>query len=172
VARGRFVATIDSPVTGQAAAVNIFEPNSLFGELSLLGRTVRSATISALNAAETLELQRPDFEQLLADHPDIQRFLLVALAERVREMTTQLSEALFVPVEKRVRRRLVLLDEVARAAGEEWIVLRQEDVATMAGTTRPTVNRVLRRAQVDGIIELARGRMRVQDRARLERLAH
>ena len=171
VAQGRFVATIVSPLTGQTAAVNIFEPNSLFGELALLSGAVRSATISALDTAETLELRRPDFEQVLAAHPAVQRFLLVALADRVREMTDQLSESLFVPVEKRVQRRLLLLDDVATAAGDEWIVLRQEDVATMVGTTRPTINRVLRRAHVDGVIDLSRGRLRVLDRGRLERMA-
>jgi CRP-like cAMP-binding protein len=86
-------------------------------------------------------------------------------------MTEQISEALFDPVDKRVYRRLALLQEVATAAEEPWIRLRQEDVATLAGTTRPTVNRLLRRLQEDGVIELRRGGLRVADPDRLRHLA-
>jgi CRP-like cAMP-binding protein len=41
----------------------------------------------------------------------------------------------------------------------------------MAGTTRPTLNRILRRDERAGLLDLARGRIRVVDRARLARLA-
>ena len=170
VAKGRFAATITSPVTGQAVAVNLFERNDYFGELALLGpSTVRAATVSALEVGETLELRRGDFELLLAKHPGVGRFLLAALAQRVREMTDQLGEVMFMPVEKRVHRRLLMLEEM-HAEGD-WIVLRQEELAMMAGTTRPTVNRILRKAEELGVVELRRGRLRVLDGARLRRLA-
>ena len=171
VAKGRFVATITSPDTGLAAAVNIFQSGSIFGELALIDRFERSATISAIEPAETLELKRPDFEALLVEHPAVERFLLLALAGQVRTMTDQIAEALFDPVDKRVYRRLQLLHELAAASGERWIALRQEDVATLAGTTRSTVNRLLRRLEVDGVIALRRGALAVEDAERLSRLA-
>jgi CRP-like cAMP-binding protein len=86
-------------------------------------------------------------------------------------MTEQIAESLFTPVEKRVHRRLLALHDSTVAAGGDDIVLRQEDLATMAGTTRPTLNRVLRRDERAGIVDLARGRIRVRDRGRLARLA-
>ena len=135
VVKGRLVATITSPATGLTAAVNVFQPGNVFGELALLGGSDRTATITAIDAAETLELKRPDFDALLREHSAVERFLLLALAEQVRRMTDQLSEALFDPVDKRVYRRLLLLNELATADDERWIRLRQEDVATLAGTT-------------------------------------
>jgi CRP-like cAMP-binding protein len=47
--------------------------------------------------------------------------------------------------------------------GAAEIPLTQEEVAGLAGTTRGTVNAVLRDAQASGYIELARGRIRVLD---------
>ena len=41
------------------------------------------------------------------------------------------------------------------------VPITQEDLATMAGTTRPTVNRVLRRLEEAGAVALARGRIEV-----------
>jgi CRP/FNR family transcriptional regulator, cyclic AMP receptor protein len=47
------------------------------------------------------------------------------------------------------------------------VALNQADLATFAGTTRSTANRVLRRAERRGIVELGRGRIRVVDREAL-----
>jgi CRP-like cAMP-binding protein len=59
----------------------------------------------------------------------------------------------------------------AFTCGEGAILLRQEDLATMAGTTRPTLNRVLRQDERAGIVDLGRGRIRVLDQGRLARFA-
>jgi CRP-like cAMP-binding protein len=51
------------------------------------------------------------------------------------------------------------------------IPLIQEDIAALAGTSRATVNRVLREAERRGIVELRRGRTVVLDADALARLA-
>ena len=53
---------------------------------------------------------------------------------------------------------------------EDGVVpLTQEDIAAMAGTSRATVNRVLREEQKLGAVALARGRTQVLDAGDLER---
>jgi CRP-like cAMP-binding protein len=47
--------------------------------------------------------------------------------------------------------------------------LTQEDIAAMAGTSRATVNRVLREEAKLGVVALARGRTTVLDIGELER---
>ena len=64
--------------------------------------------------------------------------------------------------------------QVANAAdlyGDGLIPLTQEEIGSMAGTTRPTVNRALRAAQEAGVVDLARGRIRVLDVDGLRALA-
>ena len=51
------------------------------------------------------------------------------------------------------------------------IPLTQEQLAEMAGTSRATVNRVLRQAEEAGAVSLSRGRIRVTDRALLVKRA-
>jgi CRP-like cAMP-binding protein len=41
------------------------------------------------------------------------------------------------------------------------IPLTQDELAQIVGTTRPTVNRVLRSADADGVVRLSRGRLEV-----------
>ena len=70
----------------------------------------------------------------------------------------------------RVRRRLLELADAYGAGDVAAVVpLTQEDVAAMAGTSRATVNRVLRDEQRRGAVALARGRVSVLDRGELER---
>ena len=63
------------------------------------------------------------------------------LAERVERLTAQLGEALHVAVDERVARRLVRVAGIYGGvrSGIE-VPLTQQDLAELAGATRPTVN--------------------------------
>jgi CRP-like cAMP-binding protein len=94
--------------------------------------------------------------------------LVKLLAARIRRTNELLAEALYVSADKRVVHRLRELAELySRDGGEQVIPLTQEEIATLAGTSRATVNRVLRAAEKAGALTLTRGRTTVVDPARL-----
>ena len=72
---------------------------------------------------------------------------------------------------RRLARRVLELANVFGTAPPISIPLIQEDIAALAGTSRATVNRVLRDAERRGIVELRRGRTVVLDENALARLA-
>jgi CRP-like cAMP-binding protein len=49
--------------------------------------------------------------------------------------------------------------------------LTQDDIASLAGTSRPKANRVLKAAEDDGILSVRRSRIEVLDAEALERRA-
>lgn len=55
-----------------------------FGELALLDRLPRSATVKAASDLELLVISQKDFNKLLAASPSLTRKLLVATASRLR----------------------------------------------------------------------------------------
>jgi CRP/FNR family transcriptional regulator, cyclic AMP receptor protein len=168
VVRGRFGARVLTPV-GDSVLLEVVGPGEAFGELALLLPDARrSATVSALEDGETRSVLRDDFTILQRDHQGVKDILLRLLAERLRRTTDRMVEAHFVDAETRVRRRLA---ELATTYGSDVVPLTQEDLAAMAGTSRATVNRVLREDEGRGVVELARGRTIVLDRAELERRA-
>jgi CRP-like cAMP-binding protein len=59
-------------------------PGGYFGELALLDRLPRSATVKAATDMDLLVIGQKDFNQILADFPSITRKLLVATASRLR----------------------------------------------------------------------------------------
>jgi CRP-like cAMP-binding protein len=63
----------------------------------------------ALEPTETLSLRRDQFEALRSAHPSVDRMLVQILAARVRRLNADLVEALFVPAETRVLRRVAAL---------------------------------------------------------------
>ena len=171
VDRGRFVARV-STTLGDAASLAVLGPGEMFGELALLGETDarRSATVAALEPAETRCVHRLDFDRLRSDHPETADVLVAILAGQVRRLSSHLLDALYLPAEKRVRRRLV---EVAalydRHDAGIVVPLTQEDLAGLAGTSRATVNRVLREEEARGNVKLGRGRTTVLDPDELAR---
>ncbi|HET9436638.1 MAG TPA: Crp/Fnr family transcriptional regulator, partial [Gaiellaceae bacterium] len=166
VVRGRFGARVLTPL-GDSVLVDVVGPGQSFCELALLwadGR--RSATVESLEAGETRSVFRDDFAALQREHPGVKDVLLRLLAEQLRRSTDRLVEAHHVDAETRVRRRL---SELAATYADGVVPLTQEDVAALAGTSRATVNRVLREEQRLGAVALTRGRTSVLDRESLER---
>lgn len=171
--KGRVAVRITTPL-GDVATLGVLGPGEVVGEMALLGSGHRGATVVALERTETLALHRDQFFELRRDHPAVDRFLIDVLAAEVHRLDAQLMEALFLPVERRVLRRLLALTGVYRgegAANGSEIPLTQDDLASLAGTSRATVNRVLRHAEEAGWVALGRGRIRVLDHERLARRA-
>lgn len=172
VDKGRFAVRVTTPL-GDTAVLAILGPGDMFGELALLGAEDprRSATVAALEPAETLSVHRIDFDALRRDHPGTADVLVAILSAQVLRLSRHLVEALYVPAEKRVLRRLHEVCAIYARDGEDEVVvpLTQEDLAGLAGTSRATVNRVLRDEERRGSVTLGRGRTVVRDRDELAR---
>jgi CRP/FNR family transcriptional regulator, cyclic AMP receptor protein len=170
VSKGRFAIRIMTPL-GDTVTIGVRGPGDSFGEMALVADGVkRSATVEALEEAETFAVYVAEFERLRREHPSVNQVLIAFLAGEVRRQNELLLEALYVPVERRVLRRLAELGELY-AGRDSVIPLTQEQLAEMAGTSRATVNRVLREEQAAGTLELRRGKTIVLDAAEIARRA-
>ena len=167
IGKGRFSIRVMTPL-GDVATVAIRGPGESFGEMALVAEEPRrSATVTSLEQGETFAVYRAEFERLRRDQPQVDALLFRFLTNEVRVLNERLLEALYLPVDKRVRRRLV---ELAGLYGDT-VPLTQEVIAELSGAGRPTVNQVLRNEEKRGTIELARGRTRILDVPGLARRA-
>jgi CRP-like cAMP-binding protein len=164
VAKGRF-AVWAGTTSGDTTMLSVLGTKDFFGELALVDEEDRrAATVSALEPAETLSVGREEFERLRAVDSSVDRVLVVVLAAQVRRMSELVMEALYVPAETRVLRRLLALAELWGGASAGLVIpFTQEDLAGLAGTTRPTANRTLRQAELAGLLVLRRGRIELVD---------
>jgi CRP-like cAMP-binding protein len=170
IVKGRFAVSITTPV-GETALLDVLGPGEAFGELALLSPGARrSATLESLDEGETLSVYRDEFALLQAEHPGVKDVLLRLLAEQLARASDRIVEAHYTDAETRVRRRL--RDLALRQGGDEHpaaISMTQEHLAEMAGTSRATVNRVLREEEKRGTVALSRGCTTVLDLDELAR---
>lgn len=153
---------------GDTATLAVLSPGDCFGEQALLdSKARRTASAVALEPTETLCLHRDDFEDLRRREPVVTDLLVEILARQVRRLSGLVVEAHFMPADQRVVNRLAELAEAYSPITS--IPLTQEDLASLAGTTRPTTNRALQQLVDRRVIELRRGRVEIVDAAALER---
>ena len=170
VAAGRLAVRV-STSDGDNATINLLGRGDYFGELSLLDGQppTRSATIVALEPAETLSLSAGEFRELRSRHRAADQLLLTLMARRVEELSTRLLETMYDGLDRRVHRRLAeLADLYADGPGPVVVPLTQEHLAELVGGTRPSVNQVLQKLAARGVVELGRGKVTVVDRAWLD----
>ena len=172
VVKGRFAIRVMTPL-GETVTIGVRGDGDAFGEMALVSPDgTRSATVVALEEAETFAVYQGDFQELRKKHPSINEALIAFLASEVRRAERAAARGAVRP------RRAARAPPPQRARGalrpgdgEVEVPLTQEALAEMAGTSRPTVNQVLRDEQERGTIELHRGKTVVLDREALAKRA-
>lgn len=164
VRSGSFRVTREHP-DGRAITLATLGAGDIFGELAMLDREVRSASVEALADGELLALPGGEVRALLARHPEIAVKLVAALVRRLRAANERISRQSFQTVPSRVAG--VLSQLVAEAAppagqgGEVTIRMNQSDLAQLAGTSRESVSRFLADLERAGVVRPGRGRVTV-----------
>jgi CRP-like cAMP-binding protein len=91
IVRGKAEAT-----RGNVAIATLGE-GSFFGEMALLDREPRTATVTTLEPTTVLVIAASAFNSLVGSMPSVDRKMLVVLAERLRDVETR-----FVPTDERI----------------------------------------------------------------------
>ena len=74
---------------GASISLAVLRPGEVFGEMALLERRARSATVQTREPCTVLEIRGADLEDLMADYPDIEFRLLLKMSERLRNANEQ-----------------------------------------------------------------------------------
>jgi CRP/FNR family transcriptional regulator, cyclic AMP receptor protein len=155
---------------GRAIALATLGAGDIFGELAMLDRGARSASVETLAESELLALPAGEVRRLLTEHPDIAVKLIVALTRRLRETNERVARQSFQTVPSRVAGVLAqLIAEEAVPEGREGVTVRmtQADLAQLAGTSRESVSRFLATLERAGVVAVGRGRVTVVQPRRL-----
>lgn len=172
VARGHVAVRATTPL-GDVAMLRVLRPGEFFGELALVSPGPRNATVVAVDQVETLGIAKQQLDELRSRRSGVDAVVTEALANDVRRLAAELTEALYLPSEKRLLRRLVDLTAVFGTDTHPATVipLTQDEFAQLAGVTRPTANRILKKAEEDGTMRIRRGSVEILDPQALVRQA-
>ncbi len=158
IRQGRIAIRAMTPL-GEIVTVGVVGPGEAAGLIAVHATDPFHATTAvALEPTETVAIWIHDFTTIRRRLPTLDDSLAHFLSDRALDLTRQLVDAMYVPADARVLRRLVALSRLYdRGEGEIVIPLTQEDLAGLAGVTRPTVNRVLKKEERRGTVRISRG---------------
>jgi CRP-like cAMP-binding protein len=148
---------------GRTLTLANFGPGDIFGELAMFEDERRSATVEAIETTSVVGVLGPDMRRLMTEHPTIATRLVVALAQRLREMNERLSRQSFQTVQSRVAVVLGELVAAEVATGKDpvdvLVTATQADLAQLAGSSRESASRFLAVLERAGVISQGRGRL-------------
>lgn len=143
------------------AVVQLLRPGDVDGDIQLLLEMPLPYTGRALAEVTCLFLAHDDFEHLLATHPGIARRWLSSVAQRLAASQARVLALLGGSLATQAARLL------AEEAVEGRVELPQRTLAAMLGVQRPSLNKVLKDLERDGLIRIGYSTIDVLDRARL-----
>ena len=159
IATGLVKLVLASP-EGREVTVGILGPGDFFGEMALLDGGPRSASAVALEAVETLTLDRAPFVAILERQPQVATALLGILGDRLRRTDELIQDILFLDLPGRLAKQLLALaDEHGTTTPQGVRIdlrLSQSELAAIIGATRESVNRCLKAYADRGILALER----------------
>ena len=147
------------------AVVGLLRSGQVDGDLQLILSMDMPYSARTLEASQVLLLDPSSFERLLADRPTIARRWLSSVAARVTHGQARIMQLLGRSLTEQVAR--LLLDE----ARDGRVPLPQRTLAAMLGVRRPSLNKVLKQLEADGVLSLGYAEVRIERPKALQELA-
>lgn len=155
---------------GRKLALDVMRPGALFGEIALFDPGTRTATVTALEPSCVRGVKNADVIAAIRKAPDLGIDLIQLAGERLRWMSSQLNEQVFLPMPARLARKILYLT-VDGTGHMALLTLSQSELAEFVGATREAVSKTLSLWKRAGVIDASRGGLRVLDRSALQVMA-
>jgi CRP/FNR family transcriptional regulator, cyclic AMP receptor protein len=173
VIRGR-VKICTYSVDGKELVLNLIDRGGLFGEIALLDGRPRTADAVALEETDLLVLSRNRFLPFLKANPEVTIRLFSVLCQRLRQTSEHLEDALFLEAPSRLARGLLRLAEAFGKPAANGlridIKLSQQQIGSLIGISRESINKQLGEWSQSGHISVQSGIMTIHHRDALEEI--
>lgn len=169
VTRGRLRVYTVSGEGKELTLFRLFERDMcLFSASCILNSIQFDVTISAEEDTRALHIPPDVYKRLMAESITVAGYTNELIASRFSDVMWLMDQILYQKMDARLA--ALLLEEAELAEGEE-LNLTHDALANHLGSAREVVTRLLKYFQTEGLVTLARGRIALKDRARLEQIA-
>jgi len=136
-------------VEGKEKMLDVFGPGDIFGEMAIIERKPRSATVEALTDLKVLEFNKDNFTFLLSANPSWCEKLIRSFAKRIYEAKRRVKILLLKDPELRVMDTFCMLAECRENVSKNYfdpITFNEspESIANWAGLDIEQTRRILR----------------------------
>jgi CRP/FNR family transcriptional regulator, cyclic AMP receptor protein len=160
-----------STADGREQILHMLKDGDIFAEVVLFDRGPYPATAEVVEDSTVCLLRSDDMEKILQNHPLLAVKLLRLMSKRLRQAQLLIRD---LALQDAYGRLAGLLLRFARREGKNTkeginldLELTRQEIASMIGTSRETVARILSRFQKEGIVTLDKQRITILDEQRL-----
>jgi CRP/FNR family cyclic AMP-dependent transcriptional regulator len=145
---------------GREAVLNHQSAGDYFGDLALIDRQPRVASVMTTEPSTLMIISREDFLKCLSNNPEIAINLIKPMTSRMRMLARNVSSLALLDVYGRVAR--TLLNEAREVDGRLITEkLTQQEIADMVGASRAMVSRILKDLKIGGYISIEKKRITI-----------
>ena len=155
---------------GRKLSLDVMRPGALFGEIALFDPGKRTASVTALEQSRVRGVKNADVLAAIREAPGLGIDMIQLAGERMRWMSSQLNEHVFLPMPARLARKILYLT-VDGSEHLALLTLSQAELAEFVGATREAVSKTLALWKRAGVIDASRGGVKVIDRNALQVMA-
>jgi CRP/FNR family cyclic AMP-dependent transcriptional regulator len=149
---------------GREAVLNHQSAGDYFGDLALIDKQPRVASVMTTEASRFMIISREDFLLCLSKNPEIAINLIKPMTSRMRMLAKNVSSLALLDVYGRVAR--VLLEQAEAQEDGEMITekITQQEIADMVGASRAMVSRILKDLKAGGYISVDKKRISIHQK--------
>lgn len=155
--------------------IDVRGPGEIVGEMAVIRRKPRMASIIAFDDVEALYLPGARWLRFLYDHPRAMHALL-AMTDDMADRATRKNVDSELAIEQQLAKRVIELTDfgLGEPAGDGTVVLRlsQQDLAALIGAKKlDSVKKIIGRLKASGIVGTGRQVITILDLAALREIA-
>jgi CRP/FNR family cyclic AMP-dependent transcriptional regulator len=140
---------------GREAVLNHQGKGEYFGDLALIDKQPRVASVITMESSKFMIISRPDFMKCLSANPEIALNLIRPMTSRIRMLAQNVSSLALLDVQM-----------ATEQPGGDMVTdkVTQQDIADMVGASRAMVSRILTDLKTGGYISIDKKRITIQQR--------
>ena len=149
---------------GREAVLNHQSAGDYFGDLALIDKQPRVASVMTTEPSRFMVISREDFMACLSRNPEIAINLIKPMTLRMRMLAKNVSSLALLDVYGRVAR--VLLEQAEEQENGVMVTaqLTQQQIADMVGASRAMVSRILKDLKLGGYISIDKKRISIHQK--------
>lgn len=168
------VRIFNTSLSGKESAFFLRREEELFGLSEIFDSATRRASAQAMTAVRLYRMSGDDFAKLIRDEPVIARRCITVLGSRVRILSDQINRLITGNVEARLIYQLIFIASDLLKDENAWrnpvrlpVKVSQEHLASLTGSTQPTICELLQQLQKIGLIAVESRQITIHDPLRL-----
>ncbi|MFY0674315.1 MAG: Crp/Fnr family transcriptional regulator [Bacteroidia bacterium] len=157
---------------GKEKIVRLSGPGDLIGYKAIVSNNTYSASAVALSDVKICFIPKTDFLGMLSTNGELSFEFTQLLCRNISEVESEVVDIAYKSVRERLAEALLLLQEKFRHENDnpEIISVTREDLATLIGTAKETVIRLLSDFKEEGIVESMGRKIVLKDQDALVKL--